>query len=144
MCTCLYLDLCGCTRYSVITVVTLPLAEPVTEIIGESEMYINKESTMNLTCVVRHSPEPPLTIYWTHDHEVGCCVPAERDSHIESATAIQCMHVCTRTCLCIHDRERGGGEEMDVEKGKEEERTTCNGDKLVFHRYSRLIAGTSR
>jgi len=25
---------------------------------------------MNLTCVVRHSPEPPLVIYWTHDHEV--------------------------------------------------------------------------
>lgn len=118
MCVYVYLDLCECTRYSVITVVTLPLAEPVTEIIGESEMYINKESTMNLTCVVRHSPEPPLTIYWTHDHEVGCCVPAERDSHIESATAIRCMHVCMRTCLCIHDRERVGGEGKGNGKGK--------------------------
>lgn len=111
----------------VITVVTLPFAEPVTEIIGESEMYINKESTMNLTCVVRHSPEPPLTIYWTHDHEVGCCVPAERDSHIESATAIQCMHVCTRTCLCIHDRERGEGRtgKWRREKKKKERRVTA-------------------
>lgn len=106
----------------VITVVTLPLAEPVTEIIGESEMYINKESTMNLTCVVRHSPEPPLTIYWTHDHEVGCCVPAERDSHIESATAIQCMHVCMRAPVCVYTTGERVEEEREMEKGKEEER----------------------
>lgn len=52
--------------------------EPVTMIVGEPEMYINKESTMNLTCVVRHSPEPPLTIYWTHDNEVRCDI--KRDS----------------------------------------------------------------
>jgi len=49
----------------------ISFVEPVTMIVGEPEMYINKESTMNLTCVVRHSPEPPLTIYWTHDHEVS-------------------------------------------------------------------------
>lgn len=49
----------------------LSSVEPVTMIVGEPEMYINKDSTMNLTCVVRHSPEPPLTIYWTHDHEVS-------------------------------------------------------------------------
>lgn len=45
-------------------------AEPITSIIGEPEMFIDKDSTMNLTCVVRHSPEPPTAIYWTHDHEV--------------------------------------------------------------------------
>lgn len=45
-------------------------AEPITSIVGEPEMFIDKDSTMNLTCVVRHSPEPPTAIYWTHDHEV--------------------------------------------------------------------------
>ncbi|XP_050477968.1 neurotrimin isoform X2 [Bombus vancouverensis nearcticus] len=48
----------------------LSVVEPVTSIVGEPEMFINKDSTMNLTCVVRHSPEPPTAIYWTHDHEV--------------------------------------------------------------------------
>ncbi|OAD59644.1 Neurotrimin [Eufriesea mexicana] len=48
----------------------LSVVEPVTSIVGESEMFINKGSTMNLTCVVRYSPEPPTAIYWTHDHEV--------------------------------------------------------------------------
>lgn len=45
-------------------------AEPITSIVGEPEMFIDKDSTMNLTCVVRHSPEPPTAIYWTHDQEV--------------------------------------------------------------------------
>ncbi|XP_076169759.1 neurotrimin isoform X1 [Ptiloglossa arizonensis] len=48
----------------------LSVVEPVTSIVGEPEMFINKGSTMNLTCVVRHSPEPPTAIYWTHDREV--------------------------------------------------------------------------
>ncbi|CAH0391135.1 unnamed protein product [Bemisia tabaci] len=41
--------------------------EPVTTIIGGTELYINRGSTMNLTCVIKHSPEPPSLIYWTHD-----------------------------------------------------------------------------
>ncbi|XP_076758803.1 neurotrimin [Xylocopa sonorina] len=48
----------------------LSVVEPVTSIVGEPDMFINKGSTMNLTCVVRHSPEPPTAIYWTHDDEV--------------------------------------------------------------------------
>ncbi|KAE8753250.1 hypothetical protein FOCC_FOCC000172 [Frankliniella occidentalis] len=32
-------------------------------------MFINKGSTMNLTCIVHHSPEPPPAIYWTHNEE---------------------------------------------------------------------------
>ncbi|XP_074034527.1 twitchin-like [Leptinotarsa decemlineata] len=32
-------------------------------------MYINKGSTMNLTCMVKHSPEPPPSIYWTHNSQ---------------------------------------------------------------------------
>ncbi|XP_015514039.1 zwei Ig domain protein zig-8 [Neodiprion pinetum] len=47
----------------------LSVVEPVTTIIGGPEMYINRGSTMNLTCVVRHSPEPPPVIYWTHEHK---------------------------------------------------------------------------
>ncbi|XP_072157476.1 neurotrimin [Bemisia tabaci] len=45
----------------------LSVVEPVTTIIGGTELYINRGSTMNLTCVIKHSPEPPSLIYWTHD-----------------------------------------------------------------------------
>lgn len=46
-------------------------AEPVTTVIGEPEMYINRGSTMNLTCVVEFSPEPPPAIFWTHNEKVS-------------------------------------------------------------------------
>lgn len=45
------------------------VVEPITIIIGEPDMYIYKGSTINLTCVVKHSPEPPPAIYWTHNSQ---------------------------------------------------------------------------
>ncbi|KAI5744677.1 hypothetical protein M8J76_004344 [Diaphorina citri] len=47
----------------------LSVVEPITQIIGGPDMYINKGSTMNLTCVIKHSPEPPPAIYWLHNTE---------------------------------------------------------------------------
>lgn len=44
--------------------------EPVTEIAGGPELFINKDSTINLTCYVRYAPEPPSTIIWSHNHQV--------------------------------------------------------------------------
>ncbi|KAG5335611.1 LACH protein, partial [Acromyrmex heyeri] len=49
--------------------VRLTIVEPVTEIAGGPELYINKDSTINLTCYVRHAPEPPSTIIWSHNHQ---------------------------------------------------------------------------
>ncbi|XP_049827274.1 zwei Ig domain protein zig-8-like isoform X1 [Schistocerca gregaria] len=45
----------------------LSVVEPVTTILGEPHMYIYRGSTINLTCIVQHSPEPPPAIIWTHD-----------------------------------------------------------------------------
>lgn len=45
----------------------LSVVEPITTLLGGPEMYINKGSTMNLTCIVKHSPEPPPSIYWMHN-----------------------------------------------------------------------------
>ncbi|XP_071447059.1 zwei Ig domain protein zig-8-like [Hetaerina americana] len=47
----------------------LSVVEPITTIVGGPDMYINKGSTINLTCIVKHSPEPPPAIYWTHNRE---------------------------------------------------------------------------
>ncbi|XP_076646356.1 zwei Ig domain protein zig-8 [Halictus rubicundus] len=52
------------SRYFYLTVV-----EPVTEIAGGPDFFINKGSTINLTCLVRYAPEPPSVIIWSHNHE---------------------------------------------------------------------------
>lgn len=47
------------------------IAEPITSIPGGPELYIDMGSTVNLTCIVKHLPDPPLTVHWTHNNEVN-------------------------------------------------------------------------
>uniref|UniRef100_A0A182I5C8 Uncharacterized protein n=1 Tax=Anopheles arabiensis TaxID=7173 RepID=A0A182I5C8_ANOAR len=47
----------------------LAVVEPITTIVGVPDLYINTGSTVNLTCIVRNSPEPPSTIFWTHNNQ---------------------------------------------------------------------------
>lgn len=44
--------------------------EPVTEIIGGPDLFINKGSTINLTCIVQYAPEPPPTMIWSHNRQI--------------------------------------------------------------------------
>uniref|UniRef100_A0A182WUY6 Ig-like domain-containing protein n=1 Tax=Anopheles quadriannulatus TaxID=34691 RepID=A0A182WUY6_ANOQN len=44
-------------------------AQPITTIVGVPDLYINTGSTVNLTCIVRNSSEPPSTIFWTHNNQ---------------------------------------------------------------------------
>lgn len=46
------------------------VTEPITEILGSPELFINMGSTINLTCVVQYVPEPPPTITWSHNSQV--------------------------------------------------------------------------
>ncbi|XP_071552081.1 opioid-binding protein/cell adhesion molecule homolog isoform X2 [Panulirus ornatus] len=41
-----------------------------TKVLGGPDLYINSGSTINLTCVVKHSPEPPPYIFWYHESEL--------------------------------------------------------------------------
>ncbi|XP_054275114.1 zwei Ig domain protein zig-8-like isoform X2 [Macrosteles quadrilineatus] len=50
--------------------VYLSIVEPTTEILGGPEMFINIGSTINLTCIVSFTPEPPPTILWRHDRKL--------------------------------------------------------------------------
>ncbi|XP_043276928.1 kin of IRRE-like protein 3 isoform X4 [Venturia canescens] len=50
--------------------VHLNIVEPTTEIVGGPDLYINHGSTINLTCIVLHSPEPPAYIFWNHNDEI--------------------------------------------------------------------------
>lgn len=45
--------------------------EPITTILGGPDLYIDIGSTINLTCIVRHLPEPPSTISWGHKNQVS-------------------------------------------------------------------------
>ena len=45
------------------------IAEPFTEIVGSPDIFLEEGATMNLTCLVKDSPEPPQYIFWYHDEE---------------------------------------------------------------------------
>jgi len=49
--------------------VYLKVAEPHTEILGGPSIFIEEGATMNLTCVVKESPEPPQYIFWYRDEQ---------------------------------------------------------------------------
>ncbi|XP_014249315.1 zwei Ig domain protein zig-8 [Cimex lectularius] len=50
--------------------VYLSVVEPVTEILGGPDVFIQKGSTINLTCLVRFAPEPPPSVLWSHNSQV--------------------------------------------------------------------------
>uniref|UniRef100_A0A182IUM7 Ig-like domain-containing protein n=1 Tax=Anopheles atroparvus TaxID=41427 RepID=A0A182IUM7_ANOAO len=47
----------------------LSVVEPITTVVGGPDLYIDTGSTVNLTCIVKHLPEPPPVIQWTHNGE---------------------------------------------------------------------------
>ncbi|XP_050422755.1 zwei Ig domain protein zig-8-like isoform X2 [Adelges cooleyi] len=50
--------------------VTLSVVVPSASISGGPDIHVNEGSTINLTCVVKFSPEPPAYIFWYHYDEV--------------------------------------------------------------------------
>ena len=48
-------------------IIHLAVTEPVTEIVGAPDVYVEEGATMNLTCIVKDSPEPPQFIAWYHN-----------------------------------------------------------------------------
>ncbi|KAL6428084.1 hypothetical protein ACFW04_008451 [Cataglyphis niger] len=47
-----------------------PARQPKTEILGAPDLFINRGSTINLTCVILQSPEPPAYIFWNHNDAI--------------------------------------------------------------------------
>jgi hypothetical protein len=44
---------------------------PTAEILGAPDLHVDKGSTINLTCIIKYSPEPPAYIFWYHHDEVN-------------------------------------------------------------------------
>lgn len=43
---------------------------PTAAILGGPDLHVDKGSTINLTCSIHFSPEPPAYIFWYHHDEV--------------------------------------------------------------------------
>ena len=46
------------------------IAVPVATILGPSEIYLDAGSTINITCVIQHTPVPTPNVNWLHQDEV--------------------------------------------------------------------------
>lgn len=53
---------------------TFQFSEPTTQIIGAPDLYIESGSTINLTCIIENSPEPPAYIFWNHNNAVSIVI----------------------------------------------------------------------
>ncbi|XP_042218261.1 zwei Ig domain protein zig-8-like isoform X2 [Homarus americanus] len=47
----------------------LRVLEPKGEILGAPDLYIQKESIINLTCILHGLPEPPAYVLWYHENK---------------------------------------------------------------------------
>lgn len=50
--------------------INLNIIVPHVRIQGSPDLHVDRGSTINLTCVISHSPEPPAYIFWYHDNTV--------------------------------------------------------------------------
>ncbi|CAG4972508.1 unnamed protein product [Colias eurytheme] len=47
------------------------VAVPSARILGGPDLHVDMGSTINLTCLIQFSPEPPAYIFWYHEDEVS-------------------------------------------------------------------------
>ncbi|CAH1103589.1 unnamed protein product [Psylliodes chrysocephalus] len=50
--------------------VNLNVVVPTAQIMGGPDLHVDRGSTINLTCSIRFSPEPPAYIFWYHHDDV--------------------------------------------------------------------------
>ncbi|KAG0729415.1 hypothetical protein GWK47_003493 [Chionoecetes opilio] len=96
--------------------VRLNVVKPYTHILGGPDMHINTGSTINLTCLVEYSPEPPDFIYWNHNNKVADPHPPPPSPAVHSF--LHFSHFPSTPCSCIisYDSSRGGVTVI-IEKG---------------------------
>ncbi|CAL4092844.1 unnamed protein product, partial [Meganyctiphanes norvegica] len=82
--------------------VHLNVFAPQAEIIGAPDLHVDKGSTINLTCIIAHSPEPPAYIFWYHNGQV-----VNYDSPRGGITVVSERNDTTRGYLLIQDANSG-------------------------------------
>ena len=58
-------------------------------ILGESEIYLDAGSTINITCVVKHTPVPPSHVQWEHQGKVSADIYHNQNKILENTMTIR-------------------------------------------------------
>ena len=77
---------------------TIPLQEPITEILGGPNIFLEEGNNLNLTCVVRDSPEPPQYIFWYRNSQVGWQYTVSRSLYGFGFRSQACQFMSTKRC----------------------------------------------
>lgn len=102
-------------------------AEPITEIMGGPDLFINKGSTINLTCLVKYAPEPPPAMVWSHNQQVinfdsprgGVSLVTEKGSTTTSRLLIQkAAQADTGTYTCTPSNANPANVRVHILNGK--------------------------
>jgi hypothetical protein len=95
---------------TLIWVTILRFAVPTATILGGPDLHVDKGSTINLTCSIRFSPEPPVYIFWYH-HDV---VSASFIYHLVSLTLLipSDFALCKRNLVFLHKSFRTIGQSI--------------------------------
>ncbi|XP_045123924.1 zwei Ig domain protein zig-8-like isoform X2 [Portunus trituberculatus] len=78
--------------------VDLSVFVPSAKILGLSERYVDRGSTINLTCIINFNPESPTEIFWYHNNKV-----INYDNRDSRVSVITDRGTVTKTILLIHD-----------------------------------------
>ncbi|KAJ0175778.1 hypothetical protein K1T71_008937 [Dendrolimus kikuchii] len=107
--------------------VYLNIVEPETEILGGPDLFIYAGSTINLTCIVRHTPEPPNTINWTHRGKTinfdstrgGISLVTEKGIHSSSRLLVQSARTSDAgSYQCVPDNAQSAAARVHVLTGE--------------------------
>ncbi|XP_064094825.1 protein sidekick-2-like [Macrobrachium nipponense] len=80
--------------------VKLEFVTPTAELLGDGSVYLDKGSTLNLTCVVHFSPTPPEFILWYHREKL---VNYGRRGGREIQVETEHRGEMTRSSLLVHN-----------------------------------------
>ncbi|XP_047477333.1 uncharacterized protein LOC125030957 [Penaeus chinensis] len=77
--------------------VYLSVFVPTARILGSPERYVDRGSTINLTCIINHNPVSPTEIFWYHNNKVE--EPPVRITRLHTVAAYHRLH--TQGCFTM-------------------------------------------
>ncbi|XP_018018708.1 uncharacterized protein LOC108675226 isoform X2 [Hyalella azteca] len=78
--------------------VDLAVFVPTAHIVGSTERFVDRGSTINLTCIINHNPDPASSTFWYHNNRI-----INYDSPGSRVSVITDRGTSTKTILLIHD-----------------------------------------
>ncbi|XP_063843322.1 zwei Ig domain protein zig-8-like isoform X1 [Scylla paramamosain] len=128
--------------------VSLKVVEPTVEVLGAPDIYVNRASMINLTCVVYHAPYPPEAITWYHGNETisytssrgGVSVVEERGETTTSFLLLQNARASdTGTFTCQPDGMEPAIANLHVLDGEHRAAMQHNSSCVCVPRLSTII-----